>query len=50
MGTVEENLEVPDQDLGKAIQKLWADRERNVIVMTGEVVGIEGVVSTCEAC
>jgi translation elongation factor P/translation initiation factor 5A len=32
--TVEENVEVPDQVLGKAIQNFWADEERNVMLMT----------------
>jgi hypothetical protein len=30
----EENVEVPDQVLGKAIQNFWADGERNVMLMT----------------
>ena len=46
--TVEENVEVPDQVLGKAIQNFWADGERNVMLMTAEVMGIKGVVSAYE--
>lgn len=46
--TVEENVEVPDQVLGKAIQTFWADGERNVMVVTAEVMGIKGVVSAYE--
>ncbi|PMD21321.1 hypothetical protein NA56DRAFT_550831, partial [Hyaloscypha hepaticicola] len=46
--TVEENVEVPDQVLGKAIQTFWADGERNVMVVTAEVMGITGVVSAYE--
>ena len=46
--TVEEKVEVPDQVLGKAIQNFWADGERNVMLMTAEIMGIKGVVSAYE--
>lgn len=42
------NVQVPNQVLGSAIRNFWAEGERNVMVMTARVMGINGVVSAWE--
>jgi translation initiation factor 5A len=42
------NVDVPNKVLGRAIRNFWAEGERNVMVMTARVIGINGVMSAWE--